>query len=275
MPSQTSRLALPLIAAAQAQKHITHNEAIVLLDDAIHPAVLDAHRTAPPTSPAEGDRHLIKPTATGSWSGHDGEIAIFDQAAWRFLGLPIGSLLLVHDDRRLLCKTSTGWLAISQPQVDRMGVNATADATNRLTVSAISTLFNHAGTHHRVTVNKAGATDTASLVFQTGYSGRAEIGTTGNDHLRFRVSADGATWKTALSIDPATGHIGIDTLSPTTRLDVAGPMRIGQYTVAGMPSAASSGAGALIHVSNEVGGAVIAFSDGTSWRRVTDRAVVS
>lgn len=31
----------------------------------------------------------------------------------------------------------------------------------------------------------------------------------------------------------------------------------------------------LIFVSDETGGAVPAFSDGTNWRRVTDRAIVS
>jgi hypothetical protein len=45
------------------------------------------------------------------------------------------------------------------------------------------------------------------------------------------------------------------------------------YTVAGVPSA--SPAGQMIFVSDEAGGAVPAFSDGTNWRRVTDRAVVS
>lgn len=47
-----------------------------------------------------------------------------------------------------------------------------------------------------------------------------------------------------------------------------------QYTVATLPSAASN-TGGMIYVSNEAGGAVPAFSDGTDWRRVTDRAVVS
>lgn len=46
------------------------------------------------------------------------------------------------------------------------------------------------------------------------------------------------------------------------------------YTVATLPSAATYVRG-LIYVSNEAGGAVPAFSDGTNWRRVTDRAVVS
>lgn len=45
------------------------------------------------------------------------------------------------------------------------------------------------------------------------------------------------------------------------------------YTVATLPSA--SLAGKMIYVSDESGGAVIAFSDGTNWRRVTDRAIVS
>lgn len=46
------------------------------------------------------------------------------------------------------------------------------------------------------------------------------------------------------------------------------------YTVATLPSAVTYARG-LIYVSNEAGGAVIAFSDGTVWRRVTDRAQVS
>lgn len=50
--------------------------------------------------------------------------------------------------------------------------------------------------------------------------------------------------------------------------------RVASATVAGLPSAASID-GAIIYVSNESGGAVLAFSDGTNWRRVTDRAIVS
>jgi len=46
------------------------------------------------------------------------------------------------------------------------------------------------------------------------------------------------------------------------------------FTVATLPSAADNPQ-MLIYVSNETGGAVPAFSDGTNWRRVTDRTVVS
>lgn len=52
------------------------------------------------------------------------------------------------------------------------------------------------------------------------------------------------------------------------------PIRLASFTVAGVPTA-SLWTGAMIYVSNETGGAVPAFSDGTNWRRVTDRAIVS
>ncbi|MFN8694438.1 MAG: DUF2793 domain-containing protein [Holosporales bacterium] len=52
------------------------------------------------------------------------------------------------------------------------------------------------------------------------------------------------------------------------------PQQLPSYTVAGLPAASGNTAG-LIYISNESGGAVVAFSDGTNWRRVTDRAVVS
>lgn len=54
-----------------------------------------------------------------------------------------------------------------------------------------------------------------------------------------------------------------------------GPVRLPSFTVAGVPSAATMGAGSMIYVSNETGGAVVAFSDGTDWRRMTDRAVIA
>lgn len=53
------------------------------------------------------------------------------------------------------------------------------------------------------------------------------------------------------------------------------PVVFPSYTVAGVPSASSCGNGATIYVTNESGGAVLATSDATNWRRVTDRAIIS
>jgi hypothetical protein len=73
----------------------------------------------------------------------------------------------------------------------------------------------------------------------------------------------------------SAGDVGIGLASPSSKLDVDGAIRVKSYVKTGMPSASASGAGAMIYVSNDIGGAVVAFSDGANWRRVTDRAVVS
>jgi lysophospholipase L1-like esterase len=86
------------------------------------------------------------------------------------------------------------------------------------------------------------------------------VGTTGIGTRRVRVTD--------------AGDMGIDQVAPVCKLDVNGAVRVKSYTVATLPSAAA-GAGQMIYVSDETGGAVLAFSDGTDWRRVTDRAVVS
>lgn len=49
---------------------------------------------------------------------------------------------------------------------------------------------------------------------------------------------------------------------------------LAEYTVANLPNAVTNPR-MVIYVSNESGGAVPAFSDGTNWRRVTDRIIVS
>ena len=59
MPETTPTLALPLIAAGQAQKHVTHNEALIQLDALVQLACRDKDLGAPPASPAEGDRYLV------------------------------------------------------------------------------------------------------------------------------------------------------------------------------------------------------------------------
>lgn len=56
-------------------------------------------------------------------------------------------------------------------------------------------------------------------------------------------------------------------------VDFDGSVGVKTYTVAALPLANT--AGRFIYVSDESGGPVIAFCDGTDWRRVTDRAIVS
>jgi len=70
-----------------------------------------------------------------------------------------------------------------------------------------------------------------------------------------------------------SGGAGITQILAATRAEFDAPATLASLTVAGVPSA--SPAGMLIYVSDETGGAVPAFSDGSNWRRVTDRAIIA
>ena len=77
MSDTSTHLGLPYLLAAQAQKHVTHNEALRLLDAMVQLSVLDRTRTTPPASPADGDRHLVASGATGLWAGWDLNVAFW------------------------------------------------------------------------------------------------------------------------------------------------------------------------------------------------------
>lgn len=209
MSDDTPLLALPLILPAQAQKHVTHNEALRLLDLLVHLAVIDRTRSEPPAQPAEGDRHIVASPATGLWQGHEGKVAAFWGGAWAFLTPRAGWLARVLSDSTTLAHNGTTWVAAQTPPdtLPRLGIAATADAVNRLTLSSPASLFDHDGAGHQIKVNKANPADTASLLFQTGYSGRAEMGLTGGDSFAIKVSGNGTSFTTALTADPATGSV--------------------------------------------------------------------
>lgn len=124
MSDTTAHLALPFIMAAQAQKHVTHNEALRLLDGIVQLAVRNRDQTTPPASPAEGDRHIPASGAAGAWAGWDGSIAYWIDGAWmRILPAP-GWLAWIDDEAQLVVWTGSSWL----PVVDAMGFIAQAAA---------------------------------------------------------------------------------------------------------------------------------------------------
>lgn len=81
----TAKLGLPLVSQAQAQKHVTVNEAFTRLDALVHLTLLSIGTSVPPSSPVEGDAHGVGAGATGVWSGQDGQVAVFANGGWVFL----------------------------------------------------------------------------------------------------------------------------------------------------------------------------------------------
>ena len=84
MPDTTDRLALPLLAAGQAQKEATHNEALALAAMLIQSVVQSVAPASVPTSPQIGQCWIIGTGAIGAWVGRDGAIACWTSGGWRF-----------------------------------------------------------------------------------------------------------------------------------------------------------------------------------------------
>ena len=211
--SDTPLISLPLLEASQAQKHVTHNEALLLLDAMVHLSVISRVLAAPPVSPTDGDRYLVAASATGDWLGHSGHIAFREAGAWRFAIPKAGWRLWVAAESLFLLFDGTLWIDLRDfdelQNMDLLGVNTSADAANKLSVASANILFTHVGAGQRVKINKYAAGDTASLLYQTGFSGRAEIGTTGDDDFHFKVSPDGSAWNDSFIINKTSALVTV------------------------------------------------------------------
>lgn len=251
MSDNSAKLSLPYLQASQAQKHVTHNEALRILDSVVQLSVIAADQTDPPATPADGDRYLLPAGATGAWAGQDGKVAVWNETAWSFLAPNTGWLAWVENIDQLQAWDGAAWVqaggAGDLQNLDHVGINTTADATNRLAVASPNTLLTHEGNGHQVKVNKAADGDTASLLFQTNWSGRAEMGTVGNDDFQIKVSADGSTFNQSLVADAATGVVtfpsGVDGLTPAEFGD--GPLVTTTYIASQRPGLVTNATGLL------------------------------
>lgn len=175
--SDTPRNLLPQIDAAQAQKHVTHNEALVILDALLNGSVLDRDLAAPPGSPAQGDSYIVAAAPTGLWAGQAGKLAYFIDTAWRFYAPVRGQLIYVVDEAVEFVWNGSAWTSLggqasvqfkdeganlgttgTVTSIDFTGAGVTATrATNALTVNIPSGGGSPGGTSSQIQYNNAGA----------------------------------------------------------------------------------------------------------------------
>jgi len=115
MSDITTHLLLPYILASQAQKHVTHNEALRLLDAMVQLSVLDRTRTAPPVSPTDGDRHIVASGATGLWAGWDLNVAFWVDGVWMRLVPRPGWLAWIADEAVFVVWNGSTWDPVGEP----------------------------------------------------------------------------------------------------------------------------------------------------------------
>ena len=109
--ANTANLQMPLLAQSQAQKHVTVNEALALLDSVAQLTLESVITTDPPATPLEGQGYAVPTGATGDWSGADGQLAVFTNGGWRLITPQAGWKAWVKDEARSYSYDGTEWHA--------------------------------------------------------------------------------------------------------------------------------------------------------------------
>lgn len=129
MSERTPRLGAPYIRAAQAQKEVTHNGALNILDALVQTAVEDRDLAAPPLYPEAGSLWIVAAGAGGDWTGRDGEIAQWIGGAWIFHAPREGYQVWLKDEGVAARFDGADWVAETPAA-------AIADPTGGTTVDA-------------------------------------------------------------------------------------------------------------------------------------------
>lgn len=109
MTDLTPRLSLPMLHAGQAQKEMTHNEALLALDILLHPEVEGVGQNEPPAAPEPGQCWVVGDAPVSDWAGQADHIAAWSDSGWRFLRTCEGMLLWSRPDAQPIRKISGGW----------------------------------------------------------------------------------------------------------------------------------------------------------------------
>jgi len=192
--SATARLALPYIAPQQAQKQVTYNEAMGLLDVLVQPVVKSRTITAPPSSPAPGDVYIVAPAATGAWSGKDGRLAVWRDGAWDFRTPGTGWLAYVEDTAQIAICEAGAWSSFYEQGI-WTPLLSFGGASAGLTYAV------HAGRYTKIG-RQVTVSATLTLTAKGSSTGAAEIGA-----LPFAAANDGVP--AGLAVGHTSGFSGL------------------------------------------------------------------
>ena len=109
--SSTANLQMPLLAQSQAQKHVTVNEALAVLDSVIQLTLESAITATPPSNPQEGQGYVVPTGATGDWAGQDGLLAVLSNGGWRFITPQEGWKAYVKDEAKGYAFDGNRWVS--------------------------------------------------------------------------------------------------------------------------------------------------------------------
>jgi hypothetical protein len=113
--SNSPQIGLPFLDAAQAQKHVTMNEALARLDTISAARVETRELVSPPVSPVDGEAHIVSAAAGGAWVGQGSNVAVFLNGGWDFILPWAGWRVWVTSDTGFVVYDGIDWQLASQP----------------------------------------------------------------------------------------------------------------------------------------------------------------
>ncbi|MFV0383678.1 DUF2793 domain-containing protein [Paracoccus sp. (in: a-proteobacteria)] len=108
--NDTMRLGMPLLQPAQAQKHVTVNEALMRLDGLVGLVLQSVTSGQPPEAVIEGQCWAVPTGAQGDWSGQGGQIAIGSNGGWVFAPALAGMRAFVADRGAQAIHDGNAWV---------------------------------------------------------------------------------------------------------------------------------------------------------------------
>ncbi|MBM7068027.1 DUF2793 domain-containing protein [Actibacterium sp. 188UL27-1] len=109
--TKTTRLGLPLVQAAQAQKHVTVNEALSRLDGLVQLRLVSQSIATPPVAD-DGVAYAVPAGATDAWAGRAGQVAIAVGGGWDFVTPDVGWMAWLASEARAVRWEGTAWVAM-------------------------------------------------------------------------------------------------------------------------------------------------------------------
>lgn len=122
MSAQISqRLGFPFIISGQAQKDVTHNEALALLDAAVAASAESIGFNTPPVGPLIGQCWIVGIAPTGTWAGFAGALALWTDGGWRFV-MPVQGMRVWLKDQGLWADRGASSWSVGQEVAARLSI---------------------------------------------------------------------------------------------------------------------------------------------------------
>ncbi|WP_426032359.1 DUF2793 domain-containing protein [Caulobacter sp. DWP3-1-3b2] len=199
----TPRLSLPYVAAGQAQKHITVNEAFARLDGLVQLAVESRTIVAQPVAPADGAIHILPAAATGAfWAGKAaGLLTRFEAGAWEALTPAAGWLAWVKDEGHAVISDGATWTPLAATFKAVTAAKSPFGANTRFEIVEQEVTLSGASTATTVVIpNRA---------IVLGVSTRTSVAVTGATSYSCGVSGDTAKFGSGLGVAKNTNNVGV------------------------------------------------------------------